>query len=138
MVYDLILEGEIMDNLLPIKLKTVVLDCPDVRTLSDFYARMLGWKSMYADDEWADIGSPEGGTKLGFQRNDDYVPPVWPEEPPAQQQMLHLDFYVSSEEQMEKAVAHAVSCGARKAEVQYDSRWTVMIDPAGHPFCFVI
>lgn len=127
-----------MDGLLPIKLKTAVLDCSDVQALSDFYVEMLGWKKTYADDEWADIESPEGGTKLGFQRNDDYVPPVWPEDKPKQQQMLHLDFCVSKAEQMEKAVAHAVSCGARKAEVQYDSRWTVMIDPAGHPFCFVI
>lgn len=127
-----------MDSLLPIKLKTVVLDCPDVQALSDFYVKLLGWKKTYADDEWADIQSPEGGTKIGFQRNEDYVPPVWPEKTEEQQQMLHLDFCVSKSEQMDKAVAHAVSCGARKAEVQYDSRWTVMIDPEGHPFCFVI
>lgn len=127
-----------MDSLLPIELKTVVLDCPDIQALSDFYVKMLGWKKMYGDDEWVDIQSPGGGTKLGFQKNADYVPPIWPEEPQGQQQMLHLDFYVSGAEQMEKAVQHAISCGARKAEVQYDSRWTVMIDPAGHPFCFVI
>jgi catechol 2,3-dioxygenase-like lactoylglutathione lyase family enzyme len=127
-----------MDSLLPIKLKTVVLDCPDIQALSDFYVKMLGWKKTYADDEWTDIQSPGGGTKIGFQRNDDFVPPVWPEEPLKQQQMLHLDFCVSGAEQMEKAVAHAISCGARKAQVQYDARWTVMIDPVGHPFCFVI
>ena len=75
---------------------------------------------------------------MGFKKNSDYVQPVWPEEPPGQQQMLHLDFTVPSAEMMEQAVQHAISCGARKAEVQYDSRWTVMIDPAGHPFCFVV
>ena len=127
-----------MDSLLPIKLKTVVLDCTDIQALSDFYVKMLGWEKTYADDEWVDIQPPGGGIRLGFQKNDDYVAPVWPEEPPGQQQMLHLDFYMSSAEQMEKAVQHAISCGARKAEVQYDSRWTVMIDPVGHPFCFVI
>ncbi len=127
-----------MESLLPIELKTVVLDCPDVQALSDFYVKLLGWKKTYADDEWADIQSPGGGTRLGFQKNADYVPPIWPEEPPGQQQMLHLDFRVSSVERMERAVRHAVSCGARKAEVQYDPKWTVMIDPAGHPFCFVI
>jgi len=36
------------------------------------------------------------------------------------------------------AARHAVSCGASKADVQYSDHWTVMIDPAGHPFCFVI
>ncbi|MFT4007477.1 MAG: VOC family protein, partial [Lacrimispora sp.] len=60
-------------------------------------------------------------------------------EPGAQQQMAHLDFTVHNEEQMDLAVQHALSCGAIKASVQYDPiRWITMIDPAGHPFCFVI
>jgi len=124
-------------NLLPVRLKTAVLDCPDVRALSDFYARMLGWKVAYSEgDEWIDIAPPRGGTGLGFQKNEDYLPPVWPEEPGAQQQMLHLDFAVAPE-QMDAAVAHAIACGARRAPVQFSDRWTVMIDPVGHPFCFV-
>lgn len=127
-----------MDNLLPITLGTVVLDCPDTGSLSDFYIKMLGWKKTYHSDKWIDIQPPNGGTKLGFQKNPDYVPPIWPEEPPGQQQMLHIDFAVSSTEKMEEAVRHAIACGATKAQTQYDSRWTVMIDPAGHPFCFVV
>jgi hypothetical protein len=47
--------------------------------------------------------------------------------------MLHLDFRVSGAQQMEEAVRHATACGAQKARVQYDERWTVMIDPAGIP-----
>ena len=127
-----------MNGLFPIVLGTVVLDCPDIKALSDFYIRLLGWEKSYADQNWIDIQSPRGGIKLGFQENPDYVPPVWPEEPPGQQQMLHLDFVVSSPEQMEVAVRHAISCGAKKADVQYDDKWTVMIDPVGHPFCFVL
>lgn len=128
------------NGLLPIALDAVVLECKDVAALSDFYMRLLGWKKNYGDDgEWADIISPSGGVKIAFQQNDDYVPPVWPDEPGAQQQMAHLDFTVHNEEQMELAVRHALSCGAIKASVQYDStKWITMIDPAGHPFCFVI
>jgi hypothetical protein len=34
------------------------------------------------------------------------------------------------------AVARAVALGARQAEYQADpSRWRVLLDPAGHPFC---
>jgi hypothetical protein len=34
------------------------------------------------------------------------------------------------------AVARAVALGARQAEHQADpSRWRVLFDPAGHPFC---
>ena len=64
------------------------------------------------------------------------LPPVWPEEPGAQQQMAHLDFVVQKDE-MHQAVAHAVACGAKVAETQFSDHWTVMIDPEGHPFCFV-
>ena len=27
-----------------IKLKSIVLDCPDIQALSEFYIRMLGWE----------------------------------------------------------------------------------------------
>lgn len=123
-----------------IKLKTVVLDCRNTVTLSDFYIRLLGWEQSYAEgDEWIDIAGTEGGVRIGFQRNEDYVPPVWPEEPGAQQQMVHLVFCVQDRAQMELAVRHAVACGAVRADVQYEpDSWVTMIDPEGHPFCFVV
>lgn len=127
-----------MDKLLPIRMGTVVLDSRDSKALSDFYIRMLGWQKTYEDDDWIDIQSPTGGVKLGFQTNPDYTPPTWPEEPPHQQQMLHIDFEVASRAQMEQAVQHAVACGAAIAPQQYSDLWIVMLDPAGHPFCFVL
>ena len=48
--------------------------------------------------------------------------------------MLHLDFYTDD---LAKGVEHAVGCGAKLAQAQYSERWTVMLDPAGHPFCIV-
>lgn len=124
-------------DFLPIELNTVVLDCPDVAALSDFYIRLLGWKPSWTlDGQWADIASPSGGVKLGFQKNEDYVPPVWPEAPGAQQQMEHLDFRVAPENR-ERAVAHALACGAKKAPEQFSDEWVVLLDPVGHPFCFV-
>lgn len=126
-----------MGDLLPIRLSTVVLDCRDVKALSGFYARMLGWKEGYTEeDEWSEIEQAPGSTVIGFQKNEDYVPPVWPEAPGAQQQMVHLDFGVEKS-RMAEAVAHAVACGAKVSPAQYSDHWTVMIDPAGHPFCFV-
>jgi catechol 2,3-dioxygenase-like lactoylglutathione lyase family enzyme len=128
-----------MNNIPTIKLKSIVLDCPDIQALSDFYIRMLGWEKDFVEEgDFLDIRSPLGGVKIAFQTNADYVPPVWPEEPDAQQQMLHIDFAVQSKEDMERAVEHAISCGATKADTQYCDEWTVMLDPAGHPFCFVV
>lgn len=127
-------------ELLPILLDAVVLECKDAAALSDFYIRLLGWKKHYGEEgEWTDIASPSCGVKIAFQQNEAYAPPVWPDEPGAQQQMAHLDFAVRDKEEMELAVQHALSCGAVKASVQYDpEKWTTMLDPAGHPFCFVI
>lgn len=124
----------------PISLDAVVLECKDVAVLSDFYIRLLGWKKHYGEDnEWADIISPAGGVKIAFQQNEGYIPPVWPDEPDAQQQMAHLDFTVCGKEQLVLAVQHALSCGAVKTDMQYDpEKWITMLDPAGHPFCFVI
>jgi catechol-2,3-dioxygenase len=127
-----------MKELLPVEVSTIVLDSADHKSLSDFYLRMLGWEKNYEDEDWIDIKSPSGGVMLGFQNNPDYVPPVWPEEPKAQQQMLHIDFKTGSAEQMRIAVEHAVSCGAARAKTQFSDKWTVMTDPAGHPFCFVV
>ena len=126
-----------MASLFPISLGTVVLDSSNSKELSDFYLKMLGWVKTYEDEDWIDIQSPAGGVKLGFQNDPNYTPPVWPEDPPAQQQMLHLDFETSGKEAMEQAAAHAITCGAKKAEIQYSENWTVLLDPAGHPFCFV-
>lgn len=125
-----------MDENLKIKLYACTLDCPDPYALAKFYAALLDWEVVYHDDEYACAApkaTAQGGYPgLTFQRNDDFVSPVWPEKAGAQQQMAHLDFAVND---VEKAVEHAKSCGAVAAGEQFSEGWTVMLDPAGHPFC---
>lgn len=125
-----------MDNELKIKIYSFTLDCKDPHALAEFYAALLKWKVVFHDENWACVAAPE--TKQGaypcilFQRNPEYKPPVWPEEPEAQQQMAHIDFAVND---LEKAVQYAIQCGATVAETQFTDQWRVMFDPAGHPFC---
>ena len=125
-----------MEDGLKIKMYACTIDCADPYELAKFYAALLGWEIAYHDENFACLGAPgkAQGAYPGimFQRNDAYVPPVWPEEPGAQQQMAHLDFAVND---VEKAAAHAADCGARMAETQFSDGWKVMFDPAGHPFC---
>jgi predicted enzyme related to lactoylglutathione lyase len=130
-----------MENAFKIKLYSFTLDCKEPLQLAKFYAELLEWQIVpvmggeYVDD-YVIIAPPGAGmgSYLGitFQKNPEYTPPVWPEEPGAQQQMAHLDFIVTD---VEKAVTHAVNCGATVAEKQFSDDWTVMLDPAGHPFC---
>ena len=123
---------------LKIRLSAVTLDCRNMEELAKFYEKLLNWKIHYSGGDYTVIGVPD--TRMGFypsitlQHNPEYLPPVWPEREGEQQQMAHLDFAVND---MEKAVSHALKCGARKADMQFNENWTVMIDPEEHPFCLV-
>ncbi|WP_303790980.1 VOC family protein [Anaerotruncus colihominis] len=127
-----------MADELKIKLYAFTLDCRDPYKLAKFYAALLGWEIAFHDGEFACVGAPgkAQGAYPGimFQRDPAYEPPIWPQTPGTQQQMqmAHLDFAVDD---LEQAVRHAVSCGARPAEKQFSDGWRVMLDPAGHPFC---
>jgi len=122
------------NNGMKIKFDKVVLDCLDPQALADFYIRLLGFTKGYDKDGFVIIGSKASNVDIGFQRNPDYVQPVWPEADGRQQQMLHLDFAVDPAEH-EYWVQQAVSLGAKVAKEQYSDHWTVMLDPEGHPFC---
>ena len=125
-----------MENGLKIKVYALTLDCVDAKALGRFYAALLNWEMGAYEEEYAWVYKP--GTRQGempcvmMQQNPEYVPPVWPEEPGAQQQMAHLDVAVTD---LEAAVRHAITCGAAVSQSQFSKDWTVMIDPAGHPFC---
>jgi predicted enzyme related to lactoylglutathione lyase len=125
-----------MDDELKIKMYSFTVDCKDPQELAEFYAALLKWEMMLIEEGWACVYAP--GTNQGtypsilFQQNTEYKPPVWPEKPEAQQQMAHMDFAVND---LEKAVHHAIHCGATMADEQFSNNWRVMFDPAGHPFC---
>jgi predicted enzyme related to lactoylglutathione lyase len=110
----------------------VVLEAPDPHALARFYSELLGWNIAKEDPDGAAIAPPEGVAYLAFQRSEGYVPPVWPARERAQRITMHLDFEV---EDLPEAVAHARELGAAEAEFQPQDDVTVMIDPAGHPFC---
>ena len=125
-----------MEKELKIKMYSFTLDCINPYALAKFYAELLNWEIPFYDENWACIGVPgmSQGAYPGilFQRNPEYCPPVWPEEPGVQQQMAHLDFAVND---LEEAVQHAINCGATMAAEQFSEEWCVMFDPAGHLFC---
>jgi hypothetical protein len=77
-----------------LKLQTVNIDCTDAEEMAAFYGRLLGWSVSYRDHDFGLMRDPGGGTGLSFQAREDYVPPVWPEQPGAQDKMIHLDLRV--------------------------------------------
>jgi catechol 2,3-dioxygenase-like lactoylglutathione lyase family enzyme len=114
------------------QLSATVLDSPDPQALGDFYARLLGWTVARNEPDWVMVQPPAGRPGLSFQREEKYVPPVWPGESGEQLMMMHLDILVDD---LETAVAWAIEAGAHQADFQPQDDVRVMLDPAGHPFC---
>ena len=108
-----------------------MVDCGDEQALCEFYQKLLGWekREMYGRPA---LRSADGVIFL-FIEEEDYVPPVWPEEAGAQQKQMHFDFQVPD---VAAAIDYAVSLGAVQAASQFGgSDFVTMLDPAGHPFC---
>lgn len=114
----------------------VALDAPDPQELARFYERLLGWTIFEDSPEWVTLApSGDAGYNLAFQREQNFVPPVWPSEPGSQLMMLHLDLQVDD---LDEAVKHAIEAGAEPASFQPQDEVRVMLDPAGHPFCLYV
>jgi hypothetical protein len=108
-----------------------VLDCPDPVALAGFYRELLGWAAPKdgADGAWVTLVNPLGGTRLSFQRVENYRPPEWPSQEHPQQ--VHLDLDVTD---LEVAHGRALEIGAKLLDDTPET-FRVYADPAGHPFC---
>jgi catechol 2,3-dioxygenase-like lactoylglutathione lyase family enzyme len=118
------------------KLQCVVLDCPDVLELAQFYASLLGGAVNQPDSRWS-VGDDfatlhtESGLILAFQLVEEYQAPQWPDT--AHPQQFHLDLDVTD---LDRAQTEVLDIGATLLHV--DPRgWRVYADPAGHPFCLL-
>jgi catechol 2,3-dioxygenase-like lactoylglutathione lyase family enzyme len=118
-----------------ISLASVTIDSSNFRKLADFYVKLLDGKIVHEfGDHGVAVCVPGTDINLNFQDTEGYEPPVWPEEPGKQQQMEHLDLLADN---LDEAVQRALELGAHKAPQQFIPEITVMLDPAGHPFCLI-
>jgi catechol-2,3-dioxygenase len=106
----------------------VMLDCPDAKALSAFYAELLGKPVTYEAEGMAMIGN-DGEHPVLFQQVETYTPPRWPD--PAHPQQFHLDITVDDIDAGERA---ALAIGAIRLPGD-GVNWRVYADPAGKPFC---
>jgi Glyoxalase-like domain len=109
-----------------LRVVAVSLDCADHRELARFYVRLLEGTPLWTHERAAAVEA--GGLVLVMQRVADYQPPVWPGA-----SIVHLDLH--GDAQIDRLERRAVALGAQRAQTQPDSRWRVLLDPAGHPFC---
>jgi predicted enzyme related to lactoylglutathione lyase len=112
-------------------LKMVTLDCADPKAMATFWSELLGWTVAHAQDEYAMVVPADGGgAALGFGQVEGYVAPTWPNEHGSKQ--YHFDLAC---EDLAATAARVESLGGSVPSEQPGETWTVVLDPAGHPFC---
>lgn len=105
----------------------ISLDCAEPATLGRFYEKLTGWPITSEADDAVYLG--EGPVQLALQKVENFEPSAWPDG----SKQAHLDLSVEDVATAEKEL---IALGATKPEFQPGGAdWTVLIDPAGHPFC---
>ncbi|WP_187369680.1 VOC family protein [Fodinicola acaciae] len=112
-------------------LESVVIDCPDPRSLAAFYVELLQMKvrNDTENNRWVVISDER--RKIAFQQAPDLRAPEWPD--PERPQQFHLDVLVDD---IDAAEATALALGAKRLPGEGDG-FRVYADPVGHPFCLV-
>jgi catechol 2,3-dioxygenase-like lactoylglutathione lyase family enzyme len=124
-----------MNDVGRLNLTAVNIGAPDAAGLARFYQQLLGWKLASEQEGYVVIEPPEGGVRLAFQYEVNYVRPSWPADSGDQQMMMHLEIQVDD---LTSSVARAVDAGATVAGFQPQDDVRVCLDPAGHPFCLYL
>ena len=121
------------------RLRGITLDCHDATTTAAFYVAVLGWDIVARDgDGWIQVAGP-ADVHLNLQAEADFVAPVWPETPAAQQKMIHLEIEVDDlAAAIDRALAAGGSLAAHRPPDRDPNRIRVVLDPAGHPHCLFV
>ena len=131
------------------RLLHTVLDATDCRGLAEFYRELLGLHYRPGDEppadgraddaDWLVLTDSDGTRRLAIQLVERLEPTTWPE--PDVPMQLHVDYTVTSRDELERHRSRAEALGARvlldrtadEGEPLY-----VLADPAGHPFCLFV
>ena len=111
---------------------TTTLSTRDARRLASFYEALLGWRRTTDEPGWVVIAGGDTAHRIAFHEDVVHEPPQWPSRAGVQQMQVHLEL---GTDDVVAAVAHAIACGARLADVQPQEQVRVLLDPDGHPFC---
>ena len=126
-----------------------VLDTAKPRQLAEFYRQLLGLRYRPGDEppaggsaddaDWLVLTDSAGARKLAFQGTGHLPRTTWPRHDVPMQ--LHVDFTVSSLDELQRQRERAIALGA---EVLLDRTGDpgeplyVFADPSGHPFCVFV
>jgi catechol 2,3-dioxygenase-like lactoylglutathione lyase family enzyme len=131
------------------RLLHTVLDTTDVRSLAEFYRRLLGLIYRPGDEppadgatddaDWLVLTDSAGVRKLAFQQVDELSRSTWPRHDVPQQ--LHLDMTVPDRAALDRQRDRALALGAELRLDRADDPGEplyALADPAGHTFCILV
>lgn len=107
------------------RISAIAIDCPNPDALCGFYTDLLGIERSSPDAFM--LGD---GLEVWFQQVEGYQPPTWPTQERGQQ--IHFDLDADDRPAM---IGKAIGLGATVADPNPGGSFTVLLDPAGHPFC---
>ncbi|CAN5172344.1 hypothetical protein BH09ACT12_BH09ACT12_24510 [soil metagenome] len=132
----------------PVLLHTAI-DARGCRARGEFYRELLGLRYREGEEpptdgspddaDWLVLLDDDGNRVLTIQEKKDTTPPTWPSEQVPMQ--MHLDFKVSTVEDLERHRKRAEELGARvlhDRSADDGEPLYVLADPAGHPFCLLV
>jgi catechol 2,3-dioxygenase-like lactoylglutathione lyase family enzyme len=125
------------------------IDTTDARALAEFYRELLGLQYRPGDEppgdgdaddaDWLVLVDSNGVRKLAFQQVERLERTTWPKHDVPMQ--MHLDFTVSSHEELQRHRERAEQLGAQLLLDRTDDEdepLYVLADPSGHPFCIFV
>jgi hypothetical protein len=131
------------------QLLQTAIDTTDARTLAEFYRELFGLQYRPGDEppadgdadnaDWLVLMDSSATRKLAFQQVARLERTTWPAHDVPMQ--MHLDFMVSSLEELQRHRDRAESLGAQllldRAD-DSDEPLYVLADLSGHPFCIFV
>lgn len=132
-----------------LQLLHTVLDTTGPRALAEFYRVLLGLRYRPGDEppsdgsddvaDWLVLTDDAGHRRLAFQKVDRLRRTTWPHHTVPMQ--VHVDFTVTSVDELERHRERAVALGARVLVDRTDDPdepLYVLTDLSGHPFCIFV
>src|SRR5687767_6410122 len=112
----------------PIHVHAVTVDCTDADALAAFWSALLDVPVRGHWHEFVGLASPAPGhPRMLFQQVQGPLP---------DKRTAHVDLHVDD---LESATARVLELGGTvvQDQVHDETRWRVMADPEGNPFCLV-
>lgn len=112
------------------RITSVVIDALDPAKLAEFWAAVLGWSVIEADDDGISLGVEDGPFRVDLLQIPDGAKVV--------KNRLHLDVSATDRDQ-DAELERLLALGASRVDIGQasDVSWYVLADPEGNEFCLL-